>query len=159
MFLNLDDLGLRGGHRHECAYTVGVAPVTLGGAEYETLLPEGVTVSVDRVAGGFLVRLAFDAKAYGPCSLCLGETELVVHGEQEEFVPTAAGGWAESESSPFIKDMVVDVSALAREALVLAMPDRVLCSATCRGLCAQCGKDLNRGSCGCTTLEITEPIG
>ena len=159
MFLNLDDLGLRGGHRHEAAYAVEVAPVTFGGAKYEVLLPEGVTVTVDRVAGGFLVRLTLDAKAYGPCSLCLEQTELAVHAEQEEFVPTAARGWSESESSPFIDDMVVDVSALAREALVLAMPDRVLCAASCRGLCAQCGTDLNRGSCGCKTLEITEPMG
>ena len=147
--LNLEDLALRGGQRHECVYMIGVSPVSLGGVEHEVLLPHGATVSVDRVAGGFLVRLRADAKACGPCSRCLADVELDIRAEQEEFVPTSAGGWVEAPSTPFIEGMVVDVSALAREALVLAMPERVLCSPLCKGLCVGCGVDLNRERCQC----------
>ena len=147
--LNLEDLALRGGQRHECVYPIGVSPVSLGGVEHEVLLPHGATVSVDRVAGGFLVRLRAAAKAFGPCSRCLADVELDIRAEQEEFVPTSAGGWVEAPSTPFIEGMVVDVSALAREALVLAMPERVLCSPLCKGLCVGCGVDLNRERCQC----------
>ena len=31
-----------------------------------------------------------------------------------------------------------------------------LCRPDCRGLCAQCGADLNEGSCGCEA-EATDP--
>ena len=147
--LNLEDLALRGGQRHECAYTIPLSPVSLGGVEYQLLLPQGVTVSVDRVAGGYLVGLTTEAKAYGPCFRCLADVEIDIRAEQEEFVPTAGGGWAESHSTPFIEGMVVDLSGLAREAVVLAMPERLLCSPLCEGLCAQCGVDLNRGRCEC----------
>jgi uncharacterized protein len=155
MRLNLDDLGLRGGQRHVCTYTIEIAPVTLGGAKYEVVVPDGVTVSVDRIAGGFMVHLEMSAKAFGPCGRCLRETGIEVVAEEEEFVPTTAGGWAESDSSPFVTDMLVDVSGLSREALVLAMPERVLCSEKCKGLCVQCGTDLNLGECGCEALEIS----
>lgn len=159
MYLNLDDLAIRGGERHRCTYSVDVAPVVLGGVSYQVLLPDGVTVAVDRVAGGFLVTLSLEARVYGPCTRCLGDVDLSVHAEQQEFAPTTVAGWAESESSVFIKDMILDVSGLAREALVLALSDQVLCSSTCKGLCSLCGQALNQGPCGCVALEISEPMG
>jgi uncharacterized protein len=158
MRLNLDDLPLRSGQRHECSYTIDMAPVFVGGAVYELLLPQGMMLAVDRVAGGFLVEVKMDAKLYGPCSRCLREVEMDLHAEQQEFAPTATGGWADSEASAFIEDLVVDVSGLGREALVLAMPDRLLCSPACKGLCSQCGEDLNRGPCACVALELSEPM-
>lgn len=149
MSLNLEELGLKGGQRHDCVYAITLAPVSLGGADYQVFLPDGATISVERVAGGFMVRLTALARAYGPCSRCLTEVETDIRAEQEEFAPTAAGGWVGSESTPFIAGMVVDLSGLAREAVVLAMPERVLCSPSCKGLCPQCGVDLNRESCMC----------
>lgn len=147
--LNLDDLCLKAGQRHESAYAISLGPISLGGVEYEVLLPSGAAVCVERVAGGFLLRLTAEAKVYGPCARCLTEAEIEIRADQEEFAPTAAGGWSESQATPFIDGMTVDLSGLAREAVVLAMPERVLCSSSCKGLCSQCGFDLNRGPCAC----------
>jgi uncharacterized protein len=55
-----------------------------------------------------------------------------------------------------VEDLVVDVDGVAREALVLALPGQVLCSDSCRGLCPQCGQDLNRGACECGGRETDE---
>ena len=55
-----------------------------------------------------------------------------------------------SEISPFIQDSVVDVDGLAREALVLAMPSRVLCDESCSGLCPICGNLLASEKCECS---------
>jgi uncharacterized protein len=43
----------------------------------------------------------------------------------------------------------VDVTPAVREELVLAAPQYEVCRAECKGLCPQCGKDLNAGACGC----------
>ena len=43
----------------------------------------------------------------------------------------------------------VDVTPAIREELVLAAPRYVECREDCKGLCPQCGKDLNAGPCGC----------
>jgi uncharacterized protein len=45
--------------------------------------------------------------------------------------------------SPYVHDDQVDLSAWARDALALALPEQILCREDCAGLCAVCGRDLN----------------
>ncbi len=47
----------------------------------------------------------------------------------------------------------LDVSADVREDLLLEIPGFPLCHGGCKGLCAQCGQDLNEGPCGCKPPE------
>ena len=46
----------------------------------------------------------------------------------------------------------LDVSADVREDLLLEIPGFPLCDTRCKGLCPQCGQDLNAGPCGCPPL-------
>ena len=156
MVLSLADLSLRSGERYVRAYPLEIAPLVLGGVDHRVLVPGGVKLTVDRVTGGYLVGVALDAKIYGICARCLGEAVLEVHAEQQEFGPTAKDGWEETEFSEFITDLVVDVDGLAREALILALPTQVVCAEDCRGLCVRCGKDLNKGPCGCGEETVDE---
>ena len=149
MQLSLADLSLRGGDHYERISPLEFEPLLLGGQKYPVLVPDGVTVQVDRVTGGYLVKVELDAKVYGPCARCLNEAVVPVHAEQQEFAPTAKDGWEETETSEFIEDLVVDVDGLAREALILSLPSQVVCEVDCRGLCGVCGQDLNKGTCGC----------
>lgn len=43
----------------------------------------------------------------------------------------------------------VDITGDVREDLLLHVPVFPVCSEGCKGLCAQCGSDLNKGSCAC----------
>ncbi|HEX3558611.1 MAG TPA: DUF177 domain-containing protein [Pyrinomonadaceae bacterium] len=43
----------------------------------------------------------------------------------------------------------VDLDELAREQLLLALPSRRLCREECKGLCPECGADMNAGECSC----------
>jgi uncharacterized protein len=43
----------------------------------------------------------------------------------------------------------IDLEPLFREQFVLAIPYAPLCAETCKGLCPQCGIDLNSGTCTC----------
>jgi uncharacterized protein len=45
----------------------------------------------------------------------------------------------------------IDVTALVHEHALLALPTRLLCAEACRGLCPQCGINLNVAACACTT--------
>ena len=51
----------------------------------------------------------------------------------------------------------IDISPDMREDLLLHIPSFPLCSEECRGLCAQCGADLNKGSCHCEAKEKPNP--
>jgi uncharacterized protein len=159
MRLDLRDLSLRGGDRRETNYRVDLAPLIIGGAEYQVLLQNGVDFAVDRAAGGYLVNVSAKAKVYGPCARCLREAALELTAKEQEFAPADGGSWDEADLSPFIDDLVVDVEALAREAVILSLPAQLLCAPTCKGLCGQCGRDLNVGDCGCSGLEISQEMG
>lgn len=47
----------------------------------------------------------------------------------------------------------LDLGEVAREQVLLDLPHRILCDAACRGLCGQCGTDLNRSDCDCPETE------
>jgi uncharacterized protein len=46
-------------------------------------------------------------------------------------------------TTPYLTDDRLDLSAWARDALILALPDKILCRSDCAGLCPECGRDLN----------------
>lgn len=43
----------------------------------------------------------------------------------------------------------IDLSPLVREQIILALPTRPLCREACKGLCPNCGVNLNKQSCEC----------
>lgn len=43
----------------------------------------------------------------------------------------------------------IDLASLVSEQIVLALPATHICSPQCRGLCPQCGLNLNQSSCSC----------
>ncbi|MDA0321766.1 MAG: DUF177 domain-containing protein [Verrucomicrobia bacterium] len=51
------------------------------------------------------------------------------------------------------KDRLIDLTEDLREAIVLGFPSYPLCSDNCKGLCAQCGVNLNNQSCQCKPVE------
>ncbi|MBI4530504.1 MAG: DUF177 domain-containing protein [Candidatus Latescibacteria bacterium] len=48
----------------------------------------------------------------------------------------------------------VNLKPTIREAVILEIPMKPLCSEGCIGFCPHCGQDLNKGSCGCHTEEV-----
>jgi DUF177 domain-containing protein len=53
-------------------------------------------------------------------------------------------GTSDELTTPYIADGRLDLSSWARDALVLALPDKILCREDCAGLCPVCGRNLNR---------------
>jgi uncharacterized protein len=43
----------------------------------------------------------------------------------------------------------LELNDVLREQILLALPLRIVCSESCRGLCPGCGKNLNVEACGC----------
>ena len=55
----------------------------------------------------------------------------------------------ENDEILLLDNDTVDLSELAREALILNMPTKILCREDCRGLCSGCGANLNFEKCRC----------
>jgi uncharacterized protein len=51
----------------------------------------------------------------------------------------------------FLHEDLINVSELIRENILLALPVKPLCREGCRGLCPQCGTNLNEDTCRCSS--------
>jgi len=98
------------------------------------------------------------------CGRCLEAFRLPVAATFDlQYLPRAANvGEGEIEieeddlTTAFYADDLIELGQLMTEQFHLALPMKPLCSESCRGLCPQCGTNLNTGSCSCTT-EWADP--
>lgn len=53
----------------------------------------------------------------------------------------------------FFRGDEIDFKDTVQEQVVLALPYKPLCHEACKGLCPQCGVDLNKETCACTSAR------
>jgi uncharacterized protein len=140
---NLRTVKLRSGEELTSEQEIELEPVRLGGQRYIPV-PERAAgeLSVSRASTGTVFRLRFVGRLHGPCFRCLTETVVEERVDAREYQATSPGG-SEELRTPYVEDDRLDLSAWARDALVLGLPDKILCRPDCAGLCPVCGKDLN----------------
>jgi uncharacterized protein len=141
--LDLRTLKLRSGEQWRDERQIQLEPFELGGQRYlpvPQVVPAEVTVT--RASTGAVFELRFDARLHGPCFRCLGDAVLDVPVEVREYQAASPGG-DEELLSQYLADDKLDLSAWARDAIALELPDKILCRPECAGLCAVCGKNLN----------------
>ena len=83
------------------------------------------------------------------CARCL-ETfsqPLELHLESQfSSLPTSPRG---GPTFPIGVNGTLNLAPALREQILLDLPMRPLCTPKCRGLCVECGKNLNEGDCDC----------
>ncbi len=140
---DLRNVRVRSGEEHREAVEVEIAPVELGGARY-VAVPEKVPaeLAVTRASTGWVFDLRLSVRLHGPCVRCLGDAVAEETLRLREYQATSPD--TDELATPYLVDGRLDLSAWARDSLVLALPDKILCRPDCAGLCPECGKDLNR---------------
>jgi uncharacterized protein len=139
---DLRRLKLRSGEEHRDEVEIELQPLEFGGQRYLPV-PEKVAAEfvANRATTGTAFRLRFPARLHGPCYRCLGDAVLDVAIDVREYQATNPD--SEELESPYLVDDRLDLSAWARDSLVLALPEQILCRPDCAGLCPVCGKNLN----------------
>jgi uncharacterized protein len=99
-------------------------------------------LTITKAMTGSVYQLSFRAELHGPCFRCLRDTVVAESVEAQEYQATNPNGDEELET-PYLAEDALDLSAWARDALALGLPDKILHSPDCAGLCPVCGKDLN----------------
>lgn len=113
-------------------------------------VPEGSPVELDlrleSVVEGVLVTGTAEARLAGQCVRCLVDvTDAMVADFQELYVyPDKVSGDTETEEEiRHLDGDLIDLEPVLRDAVVLDLPFQPLCRPDCRGLCPECGADLN----------------
>lgn len=103
-------------------------------------------VRVSRTPQGLLVQVTLKAKTPAECVRCLTEFQLGLKTVFSELY--AFNRRSVSESGLILpEDGKINLEPLIREYLLLAMPITPLCRSDCKGLCIECGENLNERTC------------
>ena len=114
------------------------------------------TVSLLRTTAGVLVTACLSATTTDRCSRCLEPLDVSYEIDfLEEFLPivdvyTGARLPREDDDSFAIDEQqILDLSEAVRQYRLTARSMHPLCREDCRGLCPECGGNLNLGPCSC----------
>ncbi|MDO4561227.1 MAG: DUF177 domain-containing protein [bacterium] len=149
------------GAPYEDSFSVHVdRPVSYWDQIYTLLSDPQVRVEAYRSEGRVIVVVALRTEVCVPCARCLEPARTGVEGEmryifslrRDEQQRQEAEEGPDGEEEIIILDSwedEIDLGQLIWEVLITSLPGAVLCSDDCRGLCPQCGANLNEGACGC----------
>jgi uncharacterized protein len=140
---SLRSVKLRSGEEYRDAVEIELAPLDLAGQRYLFVPAElPAELAISRASTGTVFQLGFQARLHGPCMRCLADAVLDVDIDTREYQATNPGS-DEELKTPYLADDNLDLAAWGRDAVILALPDKILCRADCAGLCPVCGRDLN----------------
>jgi uncharacterized protein len=127
--------------------------------DYRVATPVELSMDVEKAGkDAFRVTGRASTKLELQCSRCLEGFQLPVDASFELHYVPAIDTAAEPDreiaeddlTTAFYREGSLDVVELLREQFQLALPMKPLCTEACRGLCPDCGANLNRTECGCT---------
>ena len=121
------------------------------------------TVRLLRTHQGLLLYAAVDVQVMSSCARCLAEFSRTSRlNLEEECYPTVDPGTGRRMYPPDQAEGVVhidtsqmlDLSEVFRQYLLTDEPLKSLCRPNCRGICSECGVDLNENECRCDGTPI-----
>jgi len=94
------------------------------------------------------------ARAHGQCDSCLEDVDREIAVDVAERIDASVG----RDDDPFGESNVLtgtrlDVADLAQQIVLSVLPLGLRCSDDCKGLCGQCGANMNAGTCSCNNGE------
>ena len=111
---------------------------------------------VTKTSTTVFIKGEFSATIDSNCSRCLEDISVPIGGDfaytlipakaetREDLELTAE----ELEISHYQGDLI-DLTSIICEQIILQIPIKTLCRGGCKGLCPQCGMNLNNSSCNC----------
>ena len=104
-------------------------------------------------AGIVTLSVVCDCEYTAPCDRC-GKQTVKHYKVPIERVLVSKLENGENDEIILLQDFKLDLYELCFTEVVLAMPSKHLCKEDCKGLCSQCGKNLNEGECSCEKKQI-----
>jgi uncharacterized protein len=129
------------------------------------VLVSGRLYPVDK--GAFCIRGRMDTSVEIGCVRCLEPFSMEIHQDVDLlYLPQSENVAPEDDEERELsdRDMAVgfyqgdkiDLNQMIWEQVYLALPMKPLCNEDCRGLCPQCGTNLNLSMCSCER-ETVDP--
>jgi uncharacterized protein len=132
---------------------VALSNQTYFGQDYIFKAPFKVTGKITNVGSELELKATARGTFHTNCDRCLREISISCEFPVEERLARFDTGVSE-EDAYLYEGHEIDLDDIVLKNFLLNASSKYLCSPDCKGLCSKCGKDLNKGSCSCSTDEI-----
>ncbi|HHL74018.1 MAG TPA: DUF177 domain-containing protein [Bacteroidetes bacterium] len=134
-------------------------PASVGLDDGERFRDEiSVALELEKMRTRLYIRLEAHTQAHYVCDRCL-EPFVAAIAEKFSFLYTEDSDLISPDDFIYAYDASrpeIDIAPAVKETILLGVPIKFLCSEECKGLCPQCGTNLNQSRCACKTSS-TDP--
>lgn len=118
-----------------------------------TLRPLNGWFNATRTTEGIYIDGELNSTLTAECVRCLEDAvvPITIHLDELFYYPPQSAPEGELVVG---EDGFIDLTPLVRELSLLEVPIKVLCQPGCKGLCQECGQNLNLGECDCVPETI-----
>lgn len=130
-------------------------------------LADGVLTIEQASSSGAKVTAECEVEVEMPCHRCGQTTRLTLSGgftydcivgKEEPHHQQEVECGEDDINKIYLEEPFINAGELLREQVLLAMPIRVVCKQSCKGLCLHCGADLNNEACNCENTGSLSPF-
>jgi uncharacterized protein len=161
MFLDIKDLAVR---KQVIRKSYAPGSIDYQTTEIKQIEPLEVTATAELLEGTIRITGEIETKVEMVCARCLEPVVDEVHRSLDLFYSPLPKGERPEEAQlkegdaeiGFYQGEGLFLADVLREQVLLALPMKVICRSDCRGLCSNCGANLNHEECRCET-HPTDP--
>ena len=149
MQIHLSDISSSEGMRIQKTAEFGMDTITFQSGSFPVLAKEPIELTITNTGDRNLEIRGTGKITVGiPCDRCLEEvsTEIPLEIERKlDMKLTDEDRVNDLDESSYLTGMDLDVDQLVYLEVLMSWPLKVLCREDCKGICSQCGKNLNDG--------------
>ena len=151
MKLNIESLYNKEIRSKDFDLSENVSSFEFSGVEYKLISPVHLSGRVSKAGQNFLLNAKVDFVFIGSCNRCLVDVEVPVEYNIDAYLMREEYDESEFEDVDVfgIKSSEVNLMEIVESTLCFNMPQRILCSEYCKGICSGCGVNLNTENCKC----------
>jgi uncharacterized protein len=157
MFLNIKEMELR-----KIRFDETFAPGQIDFSEElihqdKPLRVTGTAELLPHTGGEIRIKGNYSVEMGSACDRCLGQAKFPISAPFDLFYRPMSFIARDEEVEidegeaelGFYEKNGIELEDVIREQVLLALPMQRVCSESCKGICAGCGKNLNEQACGC----------
>lgn len=148
MLINLKKYFLGEDVSQRIDYSIDLSDVEIDGFK-PFISPVQITGDIRAFASSAELKVTVAYSFSMPCHRCLAETRKEISHSISHVLVNKLNDAEDFEDYIVVEDDKLDLDELIYSDVILLTPSKYVCREDCKGLCAQCGKNLNEGECAC----------
>lgn len=152
MIIQFSDLISTKQRKKEINVTYELVPFYFEGEKIGAAEAVNVVGDITSIGDILTFKASINTKLKLNCSRCLEAFIYPIDIDIEERFTN--NNLQEDEGVMFVDSDTLDIAKIVENIIISTLPIKKLCTDNCKGLCNQCGKNLNEDSCQCGANDV-----